>query len=76
LHEVCRPACDVQPVNREQLYKEYGLEIDCSIRIWCDLCDIRVGDIAEYSGQQYEIVKVIKWDDYLDVIGKDYLQNE
>lgn len=76
LQEVCRLICDVQPVNREQLYKEYGFQLDCSVRIWCDPCDIRAGDVAEYAGERYKIVKVIRWDDYLDVIGKEYLQNE
>lgn len=76
LETVLSMVCDVQPVNREQLFKEYGFEIDCSVRIYCDLCDIRIGDIAEYGGQQYKIVKVIRWDDYLDVIGEDYLDGE
>lgn len=76
MQEVCQLVCDVQPVNREQLYKEYGFEIDCSVRIFCDLCDIRVGDIIEYGGQQHKIVKIIRWNDYLDVIGEDFIQNE
>lgn len=65
-------SCDVQPANREQIYKDYGYYIDCSIRIFCDLVDLRIGNIVEYAGQRYKVVKVIQWDDYLDVFAEDY----
>lgn len=29
--------CDVQPANREQIYKEYGYYIDCTKRVFADL---------------------------------------
>lgn len=76
LIEKVRLVCDVQPANRELIFKEYGYYIDCSIRIFCDLCGLQVGDIAEYDGQRYKIVKVIKWDDYLDVFAEDYTDGE
>ena len=72
LQEVLSLVCDVQPANREQIYKDYGYYIDCQIRIFCDICDLRIGDIAEHDGQQYKVDKIIKWDDYLDVFAKDY----
>ena len=76
LQEVLQLACDVQPANREQIFKDYGYHIDCSIRVFCDISDIRIGDIAKYNEQQYKIVKVIRWDDYLDIFAEDYTDGE
>lgn len=76
LQEVLRLTCDVQPANREQIFKDYGYTIECSIRIFCDFSDIRTGDIVGYNGQQYKIVKVIRWDDYLDIFAEDYTDGE
>ena len=65
--------CDVQPANREQIYKDYGFYIDCKIRIFCDKAhDIKIGDHVNYDGAEYEVVKVIAWDDYLDIFAEDY----
>lgn len=76
LQEVLHLTCDVQPANREQIFKDYGYYIDCSIRIFCDISDIRIGDIAEYNGQQYKIVKIFPWDNYLDIFAEDYTDGE
>lgn len=64
--------CDVQPSNRELIFREYGFYIECAIRIFCDVVDIAVGDIVECAEQRYKVVKVVKWDDYLDIFAEDY----
>jgi len=64
--------CDVQPSNRELVFKEYGYYIDCTKRIFCDVdSDIADGDIVEYKGIRFKIEKIIEWDDYLDIFMKE-----
>lgn len=68
LKEAKTISCDVQPANREQIYKDYGYFIECSKRIFCDVDgDIDVGSLVKYDNQLYKVVKIIKWDDYMDV---------
>lgn len=60
--------CDVQPANREQIYKDYGYFIDCSKRVFCDIdIDIKLGMFVQYNDETYKIVKLIEWDDYFDM---------
>ena len=60
--------CDVQPANREEIYKQYGFYIECSQRIFCDIDNaLKTGSIVEYAGEKYKIVKIVNWDDYLDI---------
>lgn len=64
--------CDVQPANREQLFKEYGYYIDCTKRAFCDLVEgLDAGSLVSYDGQPFDVVKVIEWNDYLDVFIKE-----
>lgn len=64
--------CDVQPANRDLIFKEYGYYIDCKLRIFCDIdSDILIGDIIEYKGTQYKIVNLIPWDDYFDMFADE-----
>lgn len=66
--EVKTIPCDVQPSNREKIYKDYGYYIDCTYRVFCDIdSSITVGGMVRYKGNDFDIVKVIEWDDYLDV---------
>ncbi len=61
-------ACDVQPASREQIFKEYGYYIDCSKRVFCDIdTGLIAGAIVRYQSEDYKIVKVVEWDDYLEL---------
>lgn len=60
--------CDVQPANREQIYKDYGYYIDCKYRVFSDVdTDIKLGAKVKYKDNTYKIVKVIEWDSYYDI---------
>lgn len=60
---------DVQPYNKALAYKDFGYDIECSKRVFCvPDDDIKMGVTIEYNGAKYKVVKLIKWDDYLDVI--------
>jgi len=60
--------CDVQPANRELIFKEYGYYIDCNYRVFCDAdSSLDVGAMVKYDGDLFDLVKIIKWDDYLDM---------
>ena len=64
--------CDVQPSNKELIYREYGYYIDCTKRIFCDVdADIVEGDLIEYEGVRFRIEKLITWDDYYDIFIKE-----
>ena len=66
--EVKTIPCDVQPASREQIFKDYGYYIECSQRVFCDVDnDLKAGSLVKYNDQQYEIVKVVKWDTYMDI---------
>ena len=72
IQEVLTIPCDLHPSNREQIYKDYGYYIDCAVHIFCDLADIRIGDIIQYGSVQFKVNKLIRWDDYLDIFAEDY----
>jgi hypothetical protein len=60
-------SCDVQPYSRDRLYRDYGFDEDVKFRVFSDIhTDIRNGVKVEYQGDEYKIVKVICWDDFLD----------
>ncbi|MEA4921392.1 MAG: hypothetical protein VB078_10805 [Clostridiaceae bacterium] len=68
LTEVKSITCDVQPGNRELIYKEYGYYIDCTYRVFCDVDnDIKEGSIVKYGKNQFKVMKIVPWDDYYDV---------
>ena len=61
-------ACDVQPASRDQIYKDYGFYIECEYRLFCDIDKaFDVGAVIGYEGKNYKTVKVIKWDDYIEI---------
>lgn len=60
---------DVQPYFSEEAQKDYGFTIDCSKRVFMDLEDINIdSNFIKHKGQKYEIVKIIEWDDYLELM--------
>jgi len=66
-------ACDVQPANRELIFKEYGYYIDCKYRVFCDINSIiTLGCIVKYSDNYFIVDKIIVWDDYFDMFLNEY----
>lgn len=60
---------DIQPYSTEEAKKDYGYTIECTKRMFCDLEDININsNIIKYKNKDYDIVKIIEWDDYLEVI--------
>ncbi len=54
---------DMQPYNSEKAKKDYGYNIECSRRLFCDIIpEITEDCIIEYKNKFYE-VKEIPWDD-------------
>jgi hypothetical protein len=65
-------SCDVQPANRDLIFKEYGYYIDCTKRVFCDVdLEITDGSMIEFRGKQFKINKMVEWDDYLDIFMKE-----
>lgn len=67
--------CDVQPYSAEKLKKDYGYDLECTYRIYCDK-DITIleSDVILYNAETYKIQKIISWDDYymIAILQQDY----
>ncbi|UZW12561.1 hypothetical protein OSC52_11915 [Clostridium pasteurianum] len=60
---------DIQPYSTELLLKDYGYNIEVSSRIFDEIDeDIKIGTILQYKNEQYEVRKIINWDDYREVM--------
>ena len=60
---------DVQPYSSEEAQKDYGFTIECSKRIFMNIEDININtNLIKYRNKKYDIVKIIEWDDYLEVM--------
>jgi hypothetical protein len=60
---------DVQPYSKELLVKEYGYDIQVSNRVFIDLDSlVTEGKILKYKNVDYEIKKIIEWDDYMELM--------
>ena len=54
---------DVQPYSGGRAREQYGLDIECQMRMFCDMSDdVKVGNRVEYDGNIYDITYVQKWD--------------
>ena len=54
---------DVQPYSGGRAREQYGLDIECQMRMFCDMLDdVKVGNRVEYDGDIYDITYVQKWD--------------
>lgn len=63
---------DVQPCSQEKLNREYGYDLKATKRMFCDIDDsITESTLIVYRGQPYNVVKIIDWDDYLDIALND-----
>jgi hypothetical protein len=60
---------DVQPYSTEKAKKDYGYNIECTRRMFCDIIpEITESAVIKYKEQFYDIQKIVEWDDYLDVM--------
>lgn len=60
---------DIQPYSNEEAKKDYGYTINCTKRMFCDVEDININSsIIKYKNKDYEVTKVIEWDEYLEVM--------
>lgn len=60
---------DVQPYSSERLHRDYGYNVKCIKRVFCDLDnDIVEGMKIKYQNDVYIINKIIEWDDYIDIM--------
>lgn len=77
LKEYAQIKCDVQPANRELIFKEYGYYINCSMRVFCDMFEnLTEGDYIKYKDNTYQVIKLIRWDDYIDMFMQELEKNE
>jgi len=63
--------CDKQPYSRQLLLKDYGYDLDCTNRVFCDLNDeIDDGVIVSFDNDttKFRVQKALPWDDYMDVM--------
>ena len=61
--ELCSFKADIQPYNGGLAAKDYGLEVECQKRMYCDCNDnLTEGNYAETGGQRYKIIYVENWD--------------
>ena len=61
--------CDVQPTNKMKILKEYGIETNAQFTMFCDLNnDITLKSKIVYQDVQFDVHKIITWDDYMVVL--------
>lgn len=61
--ELCTFKADIQPYNGGLAAKEYGLEIECQKRMYCDYNEnVTAGNYVETGGERYIIIYVEHWD--------------
>ena len=57
VRELCAFKADIQPYNGGLAAKDYGLEVECKKRMYCDYNDnLAEGNYAETEGQRYKII--------------------
>jgi|SRR5699024_4552803 len=60
---------DVQPYSSEEALKDYGFTVECSKRIFMDIENVYINThFIQYRNREFEITKIIEWDDYLEVM--------
>ncbi|MBQ8301507.1 MAG: hypothetical protein IJX57_06045 [Clostridia bacterium] len=62
IEELSSFKADIQPYNGGLAQKDYGLEVECQKRMYCE-CDANLveGNYADALGQRYKIVYVENW---------------
>ncbi len=60
---------DVQPYSTEKAKKDYGYDIECTRRMFCDIIpEITEDCIIKYNNQFYEVAKIPWDDDYFEIL--------
>lgn len=60
--ELCSFKADVQPYNGGLAAKDYGLEIECQKRMFCDNnVHLTEGNYVETDSKRYRIIYVEEW---------------
>ncbi|MGE5627825.1 MAG: hypothetical protein ACM3X7_06875 [Solirubrobacterales bacterium] len=60
---------DMQPYSSEKAKTDYGYDIKCTKRMFCDInSSIKESAIIKYNQQFYSIQKIIEWDDYMEIM--------
>lgn len=60
---------DIQPYSSEEAKKDYGFTVNCTRRMFCDVEDININtNIIKCKNKDYDVVKIIEWDDYMEVL--------
>ena len=63
---------DVQPYSKEKAKKDYGYDIECTRRMFCDIINEITEDcIIKYNDKFYEIAGIPWDDDYFEVLLKE-----
>lgn len=58
-------ACDVQPTSADEFLAEFGYSANVQYKVYCDPNDnIKLINSAIYNDVEYNIEKVVNWDDY------------
>lgn len=57
--------CDVQPTNSALVLEQYGFTTKSQYTVYFDPVDyVTTDSTVTYNGSDYEVEKVIDWDDY------------
>jgi len=60
--------CDIQPYSSALLYRDYGYNEQVTKRVFCNLdADIKTGMIVKFENYKFKIIKIIEWDDYMEL---------
>lgn len=58
--------CDIQPIDTSVIDTDAGMMIDAEYKIYCDLDSlIRTSTDIYIDTVRYNIVKIVKWSDYM-----------
>lgn len=60
---------DVQPYSKQRLEKDYGYTDECTKIVYLDLDNnIKINWVVVYEGINYDVVRIVKWDDYMELM--------
>lgn len=63
---------DIQPYSQEKLNREYGYDLQATKRMFCDIEPLlSESSVIVHREQPFNIVKIVEWDDYLDIALND-----
>lgn len=65
---------DIQPYSQDKLNRDYGYDLETTKRMFCDIDNsVDEASLVLYRGKAYRVVKIVEWDDYLDIALNDAL---